>query len=135
MDKIYLLLGKCLQIFQMLEESLALLIYYHECNAIQTDKTTAKKNALSLWVEYDRKTLGAKLDKIKELKVWEHEHDIIVIDYLRQNRNYVVHRFFLENDIDTPEQVQHSTTQLETIFKDASLIVKVLGRLLDSMKD
>ena len=134
MDKIYLLLGKCLQVFQMLEESLALLIYYHECNAVQTDKTTAKKNALRLWEEYDRKTLGAKLDKIIELKVWEHKHDIIVFDYLRQSRNYVVHRFFLENDFDTPEEMQDHIKQLETIFGDTSLLVKALGRMLDDIK-
>lgn len=97
----------------MLEKSLALLIYYHECNSVQTDKITAKKNALRLWEEYGRKTLGAKLDKIKELRVWEHEHNIIVFDYLRKSRNYVVHQFFLKNNIDTPNKCKVAQISLK----------------------
>lgn len=130
MNTIYSLVGKCIQLFQMLENCLALLVYYHECDTISENKKLAKQLALEHWGEYDAKTLGQKLHRIKELQFWENQNDLIVFDYLVSNRNYLVHKYFFDNDFDTPEQIKENTIQLETIFKDVSFIVTALQRML-----
>ncbi len=130
MDTIYSLVGKCIQLFQMLENCLALLIYYHECDTISEDKKLAKQIALQHWNDYDTKTLGEKLHRIKKLNFWESENDLLVFDYLRSNRNFLVHKYFFENDFDTSEQIKENIRQLETIFKDVSFIVTALEKML-----
>lgn len=136
MDAIYSLVGKCIEVFQMLENCLALLIYYHECDTISEDKKLAKQLALKHWDEYDTKTLGAKLHRIKELQFWESENDLLIFEYFVSNRNFLVHKYFFENDFDSSEQIEKNTLQLETMYKDVSFIVTALERMLtDEIKN
>jgi len=135
MENIYNLVGKTIEEFQRLEEMLALIVYFCrlEKSKIAIDINKAKEKALIEFAKLDKKPLGEKLKKIEGLKFFEEENDIIVLNFLRDKRNYVAHNFFLKNTFNSESDIISRENELMDIRKWSKLINSALIRLLDAV--
>lgn len=133
MNEIYFLIGKLIQSFQTLENSLALLVYFHFC-----DKTCISKNnqkqALKELLAMNEKTLGQKLSKIKSIKLFESESDLNVLSFIKDKRNYIAHHFFNDNEFGTKADIELRKIELLEIAHNTDMINMALLRMVEDCR-
>lgn len=127
MDKIYLLYGKVMHEFQKLEDYLYLLIY---CTYKKSFKKFTKEKFLKLLENAEKNTLGGKIKELNQLKIFEAKNDIIVLNFLKNNRNHLAHYFFIENELKTEQEQLTKETELYTMLSHTALINKALTKMI-----
>lgn len=139
MESIYNLVGKNIESFQKLENNLALLIYFsylpNECELCTNNKFGAREKALEEWDKADKATLGCKLKRIEELKIFETDNDIMVLSFLTDKRNYIVHNFFTNNTFITNPDIESHKKELLEIYKWNEIINTALIRMLQKINN
>ena len=131
MKEIYCLIGELIQIFQKIEENLALLMYCHNIHQPNISEKT-RDLAIHKWATMSQSTFGKKLKDIEELKLFEEKNDIIVLDYIKTKRNYIAHSFFLDNDFKSESDIYKKTAELIQLKKDSIMIQKALKLILNN---
>ena len=121
MNKIYCLIGKLTQSFQHIEEYLSLSIYLYDTNT--------REFLLKHFLSIETKSLGLKLNTIKKLQILE-ENDITVLEYIKNKRNYIIHRYFLENNFTCKLDIKQSINELSALLKEIQLIERALKKSL-----
>jgi len=129
------LVGKIIKEFQELEESLAFLVYFSCYNKSTTlTEKEARGEAILQWNKMQGATLGQRMKKIKELRFFEEENDIIVLDFLTEKRNYIAHRFFTENSLNsfaTQKDIAICMEELGKISQWSELINEALKKMVN----
>lgn len=127
MDILYNLVGRNICIFQKIEMHLALLIY---CNYNEARCDNRRLVALKQYAEIDDKSLGIKIEKIRALKIFESENDITILNFLKDERNYIAHNFFIENNFNNDDDIEMHKNELLQILREAELIEKALNKMV-----
>ena len=130
MDEIYSLIGKAIEKFQILEHYLYLLLFVEIIGGDTKDIKSIPYENIEGLTKMEKKTLGGKLTKIKQLKIFEDERDTTVLEYLKDRRNYVVHNFFNENKLNTEKEISDKVEELSLINKDFELINAAIKKFL-----
>lgn len=135
MEKIYLYIGQIISDIQKVEECLGVLATFKGYKQLTQDKEITEKELAEL-LQIDRKTLGEKLKKLEEFKVFENKDDITILRYIKAKRNYLVHSFFLDNKFDSPLEIEKGKNELIQFQSDVHLILKALkGFTSDCMRN
>lgn len=111
MEKIYNLTGKLLRAFQELENNLSYIVY-------RKDKEIGKKDATYIF----NKSMGIKIKYIEKEKSFD-KNDIVIFDYLRERRNYLVHEFFIDL---REENLIEKEKELSDMIENVNLINSAL---------
>lgn len=126
MKIIYQLVGKLLHIYQEIENELFLLYIF-----------TCKRTNLSSindFLSFDNATLGGKLSLLKKLKIIEDSSDIVVLEYIKNERNFLVHSFFIDDNILSESKICEKKKLLKKLQSEAEIIKKALANLLKDIQ-
>lgn len=136
MEEIYNLVGKNLEKYQELENNLQLLLYCYYLENEKKGELELKEKVLKRLVKLeDKKEMGKKLEAIKDFRVLEDEKDICVLKYIKDNRNYLAHEFFAENEFNTKEKIEKHKNKLQQMYKDTKLIVDAISKMILKYND
>lgn len=135
MEEIYILIGKSIEQFQRLEENLILLLFCYYKKQCNNEELILKEKVLNKLTELEKKTMGTKLNAIKEFKVFEEKNDISVMEYLTNKRNYIVHEFFIKNEFKTNNDIEKNKKEIEQIYKDTKFMVKSITNMIIYYRD
>jgi hypothetical protein len=86
MEEIYNLIGEILEIVQYIEWNIVVLAC-RECD----------EDSDELWGEMQTMTLGQVIKKAQQIEVFD-EDNIEELEYILNKRNYLVHRYFKDQD-------------------------------------
>ena len=126
MKIIYQLVGKLLHIYQEIENELFLL-YIFTCE--RTNLSSIKD-----FLSFDNATLGGKLSLLKKLKIIEDSSDIVVLEYIKNERNFLVHSFFIDDNILSESKICEKKKLLKKLQSEAEIIKKALANLLKDIQ-
>ena len=130
MDEIYRLIGKAIEQFQMLEQYFYLLLFVETIGIDAKDINSIPHKDIVEFNKLEKMTLGAKLNKIKQLKIIEDKRDTTVLEYLKDKRNYVAHEFFNDNKLKSEKEISDKIEELSLINKDFDLINSAVKKFL-----
>lgn len=105
MQEIYLALGEIVEVSQVIEYNLATLIKYNEyIKKFKENHKLSKRDYDSffeevevMYTELNSSTLGQIINKLKEVDIFNSSSIQKLYDLLKE-RNYLVHRFFKDNN-------------------------------------
>ena len=105
MQEIYLALGEIVEVSQVIEYNLATLIKYNEYIKKFKDNHKLSKRDYDnffeevevMYTELNSSTLGQIINKLKEVDIFNSSSIQKLYDLLKE-RNYLVHRFFKDNN-------------------------------------
>lgn len=126
MKIIYQLVGKLLHIYQEIENELFLL-YIFTC-----ERTNL--SSINDFLSFDNATLGGKLSLLKKLKIIEDSSDIVVLEYIKNERNFLVHSFFIDDNILSKSKICEKKKLLKKLQSEAEIIKKALANLLKDIQ-
>ena len=126
MKIIYQLVGKLLHIYQEIENELFLL-YIFTC-----ERTNL--SSINDFLSFDNATLGGKLSLLKKLKIIEDSSDIVVLEYIKNERNFLVHSFFIDDNILSESKICEKKKLLKKLQSEAEIIKKALANLLKDIQ-
>ena len=126
MDKIYILIGQLLQSFQKIEEYLSLSIFF-------LFDEGAQGTNLKDFLGTEDKTFGAKLASIRNLQFFK-QSDLTILEYIKNQRNYIAHHYFLEHSFICEQDIVQATDELSSLLKDTQLIECALKNCLKQQK-
>lgn len=126
MKIIYQLVGKLLHIYQEIENELFLL-YIFTCERTNLSSTND-------FLSFDNATLGGKLSLLKKLKIIEDSSDIVVLEYIKNERNFLVHSFFIDDNILSESKICEKKKLLKKLQSEAEIIKKALANLLKDIQ-
>jgi len=126
MKEIYFIIGKLINSFQILENHLKLLLHDFYC---QKENPNDIMQSLS---KIDKNTLGKNLLTIKKCAIFESEHDISLLKFLNDKRNYIVHHFFAENDFSNQSEIELHKQSLRQLFNNVEMINKALFHIISN---
>ena len=124
MDEIYRLVGQLIYHFQIVEQHISLLVYKKSTDATLNSKS--RKDINSIFNDIYNKTFGHKLNKIKRLNILDTNTDTIVLEYIKNKRNYIVHNFFTENSFNTITDIDTHTNELTQILHDTEIVATAI---------
>lgn len=116
MQEIYISIGKLVHRFQELEETLLLIL-------VSDNTKECSENFI-----FEERTLGAKISKTKELHIFESANDPLVLDYIKNKRNWLIHSFFTSFNFSKEEDKLKAKEVLSALKDEAELIVKAVKR-------
>ena len=127
MEKLYILTGSLLHLYQNIENEL-FLIYSHR-NGINNiaDVTDSKIDIIGKISNFDKVPLG---NKIKKSETFFTKDEIDVLNYIKEQRNFLVHEFFIDTSIASTAKLLEKNEQLQQMKQDAILIEKALRTLI-----
>ena len=130
MDEIFNLVGRLIKEFQELENNLALLVYLYNCKQKGCMPSGFNKDGLKIYFNLSEATLGRKLKEIREMNMFEDEYDFVVLNFLKDKRNYIVHTFFSENKLSSNAEMNFAKEQLNLRLKEAKLVSNAIDRMI-----
>lgn len=128
MNEVYRLVGEILHRFQNIETYFTLSVYKISLD-LPYDNNLHKR-ILSTFYKMQDKTFGQKLETIKNIGTLGICDDIVVLEYLRDKRNYVAHDFFSANEFNTTQDIETRKKELLQILQDTKIIEKAIRRAI-----
>ncbi len=96
-DKVYNLVGNLVDEFQRIEKYLELLVLCNDCEEYIEQGKIVNVWLFQNWDSISKKPMGEKLKAVYEIDILRKKDDKLVLDYIKEKRNYIVHSFFVDN--------------------------------------
>ncbi|MBQ8395148.1 MAG: hypothetical protein IJX49_06205 [Clostridia bacterium] len=127
MKKLYELVGSLLHLYQNIENDLSFVYAYYNGINYKND-VELRKSILDL----NKTTLG---NKIKKLEKFFPKSENDILNYIKEQRNFLVHDFFIDETINSSTQILDKKEQLLQMLNDAKLIEKALRGLIKDLQN
>ncbi|MBQ8885665.1 MAG: hypothetical protein IJY62_04810, partial [Clostridia bacterium] len=83
-------------------------------------------------LDLNKTTLG---NKIKKLEKFFPKSENDILNYIKEQRNFLVHDFFIDETINSSTQILDKKEQLLQMLNDAKLIEKALRGLIKDLQN
>lgn len=130
MDEIYHLVGQLIHHFQIIEQYITLLVYKKTINLPLDDES--KEEIYHIINDIYDKSFGHKLKKIQDLNILNTNTDEIVLEYIKNKRNYIAHNSFTEKSFNTYEGIKSHALELTQILHDTKIVETAIKLLICS---